>query len=382
MEDYLEYQAAQASFNSTQLSQARALWVHQLEVRQELIDAATTNGNNSKTNPEISQDTTWVSTFDRTEVGPSGSDSRLYSPTNLLGTPDGNCAEFLTPSSGDVASDVCQMSGNSAGTVNFYGALGPTGAGKTGNYIVIEVSNDLYADMSTWIAGFVGYAQVTTNNIALYTVGMAPEVFNYISVGAVVMEGPPQYPFPNTQDLYNDVLVDAVYATGGIGTLTLSSGDGGYTTSPVPEGYQVSSGTYLYPLDLNVQVQVEAIPNSGYTFNNWNLDGSNVGSTNPFSVTMNTDHSLDAVFASTTQYAWLYVNTCDQIDNPLNANIYVDNNWIGCGSGSVYLPLGQHTISSDSSVWDDYYGTYVFPVSGDGPITLTSDTSVTVYYSY
>lgn len=55
---------------------------------------------------------------------------------------------------------------------------------------------------------------------------------------------------------------------------------------------------------------------------------------------------------------------------------------VGIGSASVYLPVGTHYIDADGSVWDDYWQTYVFPVSGIGPMTLTGDTTVTVYYTY
>lgn len=52
------------------------------------------------------------------------------------------------------------------------------------------------------------------------------------------------------------------------------------------------------------QVRVLATPNSGWTFSNWLLNGTNVGSTNPYPLTMNANHNLTAVFTETapTQY--------------------------------------------------------------------------------
>jgi len=67
--------------------------------------------------------------------------------------------------------------------------------------------------------------------------------------------------------------------------LTVSSSAGG-TTSPAP-------GTYLY--DYSSSVTVTAIPNLGYVFNYWLLDGSAYYQ-NPITVTMNSDHSLEAYF--------------------------------------------------------------------------------------
>jgi hypothetical protein len=63
----------------------------------------------------------------------------------------------------------------------------------------------------------------------------------------------------------------------------------GGTTEPAP-------GTYMVDKDTNVQIT--AIPESGYNFDHWELDGVNIGSVNPTSVTMNTNHTLLAVFTS------------------------------------------------------------------------------------
>ena len=67
-------------------------------------------------------------------------------------------------------------------------------------------------------------------------------------------------------------------------TLTLSAGAGG-TTDPVP-------GTYNY--DQGTQVSLKAVPASGYEFSNWSGDVS--GTTNPVTVTMDSDKSATANF--------------------------------------------------------------------------------------
>ena len=72
-------------------------------------------------------------------------------------------------------------------------------------------------------------------------------------------------------------------------TLTITATAGG-TTDPTPGTYTYSAGT---------TVEVTAIPDAGYRFDHWVLDGSPAGSDNPINVLMNSDHNLEAVFAET-----------------------------------------------------------------------------------
>jgi parallel beta-helix repeat protein len=69
--------------------------------------------------------------------------------------------------------------------------------------------------------------------------------------------------------------------------LTITTTVGG-TTDPAP-------GTYTYTA--NASVQVTAIPNADYLFDHWELDTINVGSANPYTVLMDNNHTLKAVFA-------------------------------------------------------------------------------------
>jgi parallel beta-helix repeat protein len=71
-------------------------------------------------------------------------------------------------------------------------------------------------------------------------------------------------------------------------TLTIIATVGG-TTDPAP-------GTYSYTA--NSTFQVTAIPNTGYLFDHWELDNVNVGSTNPYAIYMDKNHTLKAVFAA------------------------------------------------------------------------------------
>lgn len=93
-------------------------------------------------------------------------------------------------------------------------------------------------------------------------------------------------------------------------TITISSG-GTYTayywySAPPPPQYALaisatmggttnpSPGTHWYYY--GTVVPVRAIPDTNYLFDYWELDGSNKGSTNPISITMNTNHTLKAYF--------------------------------------------------------------------------------------
>jgi len=89
-------------------------------------------------------------------------------------------------------------------------------------------------------------------------------------------------------------------------TLTITTTVGG-TTDPAP-------GTYGYTA--NSAVQVTAIPAANYLFEYWELDSVNVGSANPYSVLMDKNHALKAVFA-------LIPPPLSVSINPLSASILV-----------------------------------------------------------
>jgi hypothetical protein len=72
-------------------------------------------------------------------------------------------------------------------------------------------------------------------------------------------------------------------------TLNISSTGGG-TTQPAPGAYQYGASS---------AVTVTAVPNSGYAFDHWTLDGSS-SAANPITVTMDRDHTLVAYFRSVT----------------------------------------------------------------------------------
>ena len=56
-----------------------------------------------------------------------------------------------------------------------------------------------------------------------------------------------------------------------------------------------ASGTYSYTA--NSLVQVTAIRNTNYVFDHWEPESINVGSVNPYTVPIDKDHTLKAVFS-------------------------------------------------------------------------------------
>ena len=67
----------------------------------------------------------------------------------------------------------------------------------------------------------------------------------------------------------------------------LSITGGGGSTIPV-------LGEYQY--DTNSVIGVQAIPDNSHIFLYWLVDGFNVGSTNPYFITMDTNHTIEAIF--------------------------------------------------------------------------------------
>jgi len=72
-------------------------------------------------------------------------------------------------------------------------------------------------------------------------------------------------------------------------TLTISVTGSG-STNPAAGSSNYASGSII---------QVAATPSSGWQFSHWHLDGVDSGSTSPATVTMNSAHTLEAVFTST-----------------------------------------------------------------------------------
>jgi len=137
-------------------------------------------------------------------------------------------------------------------SINFWDDSYPSGGNYWSDYIGVDVKNGIGQDLP----GSDG-------------VGDAPYVIDADNVDRYPLMNPYGAPPPQT---YN---------------LTITTTVGG-TTDPAP-------GTYSYTA--NSTVQVTAIPAANYLFDYWELDSVNVGSANPYSVYMDKDHTLKAVFS-------------------------------------------------------------------------------------
>ncbi len=166
-------------------------------------------------------------------------------------------------------------------------------------------------------------------------------------------------------------------------TISVNVNEGG-TTNPAP-------GTYTY--DEGEEVTVTATPNSGYRFDHWELDGSNVGSDPTIIVSMDGDHELEAYFTKT----WhLEVKVGDESGSPLSGcSIRVspaDNNGKNTayhGDTLVYdddttvalspnTPCGQRVFDH----WGTWNGGQTGDCTGTGDCTLkmTSDKGAAAFF--
>jgi len=100
-------------------------------------------------------------------------------------------------------------------------------------------------------------------------IGDTPYIIDADNVDRYPLMNPYGAPPPQTYDL----------------TITTTAGE---TTNPSP-------GTYSYTA--NSTIQVTAIPEADYVFKHWELDDVDVGSANPYTVLMDEDHTLRAVFS-------------------------------------------------------------------------------------
>ncbi len=179
------------------------------------------------------------------------------------------------------------------------------------------------------------------SKIALSSLNMGTSNIGRISVGAAYSWG--------ADNLYFDtVTIDDAYISGGqpstYYTLSISSTAGGST---------VPSGNQQYVAGSNASIT--AYPNGGYQFDHWELDSSNVGSSNPITVTMDGNHTLLAVFTSST---YIFQNGFDTGDFSV---------WSGTSitSGDTLEPVtstkhdgsyGAHVVTSaDGDNADVYY---------------------------
>jgi hypothetical protein len=138
-------------------------------------------------------------------------------------------------------------------------------------------------------------------NVTLTAPSVSGYNFSYWDVDNLAQA---KYLNPTTVNMDGPHTVTAHYTKTFILTITAASGG---STSP-------SVGTYAF--DENSTVKVTATPDVNYAFDHWELDGTNVGSVNPYTVLMNSDHTLKAAFVYSPPPPQLLVSI-----NPMSASV-------------------------------------------------------------
>jgi hypothetical protein len=119
---------------------------------------------------------------------------------------------------------------------------------------------------------------------------------------------------------------------------------GSGTTSPAP-------GAYLY--DAGTVVPVDAIPDSGWMLDHWELDAANAGAADPIDVTMNANHTLTAFF----------------VEEPIGIPDAQSTNSTG-GAKDTFLP-DEHVYATGNG-FDALEALTIYIVPNEGPYTAAA----------
>ena len=135
-------------------------------------------------------------------------------------------------------------------------------------------------------------------------VGLAPNSYQwYLNNTAILNATNPTWTFtPNSLGTYI-IYLKATYNF----NLSIKSNEatGIFTLTPIIENLTVNisgsgitnaTGTTTYSQFSNVTVL--ATPNNGYQLNHWLLNGTNVGTTNPYTINMTNNYNLTAIFSA------------------------------------------------------------------------------------
>jgi parallel beta-helix repeat protein len=178
-------------------------------------------------------------------------------------------------------------------------------AGKEEGTYGLEISSVEAWNVTTFTATEI---PISTNVIHQYTIDW--DALSQGEEGVTVQvdsdgDGVFEHTFTSDSELTHDEFIQQTTPTY---NLTITATIGG-TTNPSP-------GMYTYTADSSVQVT--AIPDANYLFDHWELDTVNVGSANPYTVLMENNHTLKAVFTYSPPPPSLSASI-----NPLSASILV-----------------------------------------------------------
>ncbi|MEW6009049.1 MAG: C25 family cysteine peptidase [Candidatus Omnitrophota bacterium] len=149
--------------------------------------------------------------------------------------------------------------------------------------------------------------------------------------------------------------------------LTISSSSGG-TTNPAPGNYSYVEGT---------PVSVSATPNNQYyLFDHWELDGAPAGSTNPISITMNVDHTLNAVFTQINYDLNITTTWCGTTDPEPGTHSYGGGSTVNVNSNPCYGYKLDHWELDGQNIGIPFtynqFGNWYLAVLMDGPHSVNA----------
>jgi parallel beta-helix repeat protein len=135
-----------------------------------------------------------------------------------------------------------------------------------------------------------------------------------------------------------------------------------------------ASGTYSYPA--NSTVQATAIPDANHLFGHWELDGVNSGADNLITVTMNTNHTLRAVF-KTHDVAIIYIAVpyLPAVNKAISIKVTIENQ----GNFSETFDV---SVNYTLRAFNHLIGTQTIVLEPGATITLTFTWTPTIHGFY
>jgi hypothetical protein len=209
--DFIEASIAMMYPNASdsKLDEIRALWMKQIELKQERMES--NNAAVLNLNPSVLLSTTSYLSY-LTKIEPIGG-GQVINPNGIVGnTLNQDFTRFYTPGLNQGAGVAGRLSSDYAsGDVYICGKLGPTGAGKTGNYLIVWGSNT----GADWSWEPIGYTHIVypynppwyMPSSAYHYVGYTSNTYKYAAVGCNTMMG--------EECVYNDVMADMIQFSSG-----------------------------------------------------------------------------------------------------------------------------------------------------------------------
>lgn len=179
-----------------------------------------------------------------------------------------------------------------------------------------------------------------------------------------------------------DVTINATFTAKSQYTVNFSSADSnGSVYATVVDGAELSSGDKVYE---GTQVKFTAAPNTNYAFNKWS--GSDTSSTNPLTVTVNSDITLTASFKedSGTELSNMYMLYNVNNNNPSAMTNYVS---VYKKDGKVYATLPDTVIEMNKDIYfglsssTSYTGLY-WQENKNISVTSTDTANLTANYQH